>query len=245
MIRNRLKKIMDERGVRIVDLHRELGISRPTITSMIKNEPTSISLDILDKLCNYFEITPNDFFEVLPFDNFDFYFYAKPNPESDLDHALEEAQGNALDEIRQIEEEEQGVLTNWNREFVLLVETDNYFFEYKTTATQYLPGEPFSGGSLFFMIFEPVPVTESEKNKNENEDIFITEYDMNKLSIWESGKKKGNSSELCKMWQRTSSDFKKDMSEKLVNKVRDYLDLPKTTPVVLSIDFLNGNESES
>lgn len=67
MIRNRLGILMAERGIKISDVYEATKISRSTLTSISQNESKMIQLETIDSLCNYFGITPNDFFDYSPF----------------------------------------------------------------------------------------------------------------------------------------------------------------------------------
>lgn len=69
MIRNRLASILADRGIKISRAAMELpDLSRNTITNTASNTGKMIQLETIDKLCQYLNITPNDFFEYLPFD---------------------------------------------------------------------------------------------------------------------------------------------------------------------------------
>ncbi|MDT1958677.1 XRE family transcriptional regulator [Carnobacterium divergens] len=67
MIRNRLGILMAERGIKISDVYEATKISRSTLTSISQNDSKMIQLETIDSLCNYFSITPNDFFDYAPF----------------------------------------------------------------------------------------------------------------------------------------------------------------------------------
>lgn len=67
MIRNRLGILMAERGIKISDVYEATKISRSTLTSISQNENKMIQLETIDSLCNYFGITPSEFFDYAPF----------------------------------------------------------------------------------------------------------------------------------------------------------------------------------
>lgn len=67
MIRNRLNVLLAERNLTIKDVNKKTGLSRTTISNMINGISDGLQLSTLDVLCNYLEITPNDFFEYAPY----------------------------------------------------------------------------------------------------------------------------------------------------------------------------------
>ncbi|HCM90751.1 MULTISPECIES: helix-turn-helix transcriptional regulator [Vagococcus] len=67
MIINRLGILMAERGIKISDVFEATNISRSTLTSISQNESKMIQLETIDSLCNYFDITPNEFFDYAPY----------------------------------------------------------------------------------------------------------------------------------------------------------------------------------
>ena len=68
MIRNNLSLILVERQLRISQVSNDTGISRTTLTGLSQNNTKMIQTNIINTLCNYLEITPNVFFEYVPFD---------------------------------------------------------------------------------------------------------------------------------------------------------------------------------
>lgn len=69
MIRNRLAELLAERGIRISKVANDIpNLSRNTISATAQNESKMIQLETINSLCQYLEISPNDFFEYLPFD---------------------------------------------------------------------------------------------------------------------------------------------------------------------------------
>jgi DNA-binding Xre family transcriptional regulator len=55
--------LLVERGLKKTDLIEKADISRMTLAKFAKNEP--VSLEIIERLCNALECTPNDIFEVV------------------------------------------------------------------------------------------------------------------------------------------------------------------------------------
>lgn len=70
MIRNNLAILLAERSLKITRVANDTGISRNTITSTAQNDGKMIQLETINKLCQYLEIQPDQFFEYLPFDIF-------------------------------------------------------------------------------------------------------------------------------------------------------------------------------
>lgn len=66
MIRNRLAELMQLKGVKVVQLAKETGISRNTITNTVQNDSEMYRLDTINKICHTLNITPCDFFEYSP-----------------------------------------------------------------------------------------------------------------------------------------------------------------------------------
>lgn len=63
----KLDKILKEHGISVLKLSKEIGHRRTTIMELMHNtnmEKKKISAELIMKLCLYFEVTPNDLFEV-------------------------------------------------------------------------------------------------------------------------------------------------------------------------------------
>ncbi len=68
MIRNRLSELFSERGLKTSRVAKDVSIARSSLTSMVQNDSEMIRIDAIDKLCNYLNISPNEFFEYIPVD---------------------------------------------------------------------------------------------------------------------------------------------------------------------------------
>lgn len=69
MIRNRLKELMVERGLKASRVANDIkSLSRNTINSTANNNGKMIQLETINLLCQYLGVTPAEFFEYLPFD---------------------------------------------------------------------------------------------------------------------------------------------------------------------------------
>lgn len=66
MIKCNLSRLMGERKLRIADVARDTGLHRNTITLLYDERAIRIDLDVVDKLCTYFEVSVGDLFERLP-----------------------------------------------------------------------------------------------------------------------------------------------------------------------------------
>jgi DNA-binding Xre family transcriptional regulator len=66
MLRNRLKILLAERGLKVKEVSNAIGISVNTLSHMSNHRSTNVSNDSLDKLCNYLEVTPTEFWEFKP-----------------------------------------------------------------------------------------------------------------------------------------------------------------------------------
>lgn len=63
MIKCHLSRLMGEKKIKIADLARELNIHRNTLTLLYYEKAKRIDLDVLDKLCNYFDCSISDLLE--------------------------------------------------------------------------------------------------------------------------------------------------------------------------------------
>ena len=63
---NPLWKLLIDKEMTKDQLRKNIGISSSTLAKMRKNE--NISLDVLDKLCNFFHCQPGDLMEHIPED---------------------------------------------------------------------------------------------------------------------------------------------------------------------------------
>lgn len=61
-MKNKLAVLMAERGLKIADLYRDTGISKTTLMQIANNTGKGIQYETLEKLLDYFDISPNDFF---------------------------------------------------------------------------------------------------------------------------------------------------------------------------------------
>ncbi len=63
MIRCNLSRLMGERKMKVVDVARETGLHRHTVTALYKETAQRIELDAIDALCNLFECSVCELFE--------------------------------------------------------------------------------------------------------------------------------------------------------------------------------------
>jgi putative transcriptional regulator len=66
MIRCHLSRMMGERKMKIVDVARETGLHRNTITLLYNETATRIDLETIDGLCKLFSCKVGDLFEYCP-----------------------------------------------------------------------------------------------------------------------------------------------------------------------------------
>jgi putative transcriptional regulator len=62
----KLQEILDNKNISVYSLSKEIGVTQNNLGKIVKGETTSIKYDILEKLCNMLDITPNDIFEIEP-----------------------------------------------------------------------------------------------------------------------------------------------------------------------------------
>ena len=60
----KLKKILNDRKISPYRIGTDINVAPNNIAKIIRGETTSISFDILEKICQYLNITPNDIFEI-------------------------------------------------------------------------------------------------------------------------------------------------------------------------------------
>lgn len=68
MIKNNFNELVAQRKLKITRISNDTGISRPTLNSLTRDDGKGIQYDTLNTLCNYFSITPCEFFSYIPYD---------------------------------------------------------------------------------------------------------------------------------------------------------------------------------
>lgn len=63
MVRCHLSRLMGEHKLKIIDVARETGLHRNTITLLYKETATRVELETIDKLCALFKCQVSDLFE--------------------------------------------------------------------------------------------------------------------------------------------------------------------------------------
>jgi len=63
VIRCHLARLMGERKMKIIDVSRETGLHRNTVTLLYKETAQRIDLDAIDKLCELFECEVSELLE--------------------------------------------------------------------------------------------------------------------------------------------------------------------------------------
>ena len=66
LIRCHLSRMMGERKLKIVDVARETGLHRNTITLLYNETATRIDIETIEGLCNLFQCNVGDLFEYIP-----------------------------------------------------------------------------------------------------------------------------------------------------------------------------------
>ena len=83
MIKNNFNTLMAERLLKITRVSNDTGISRTTLTALSQEMNKGVQLDTLNTLCNYFNITPGDFFDYIPYE-FTIKIIDSENEENDI-----------------------------------------------------------------------------------------------------------------------------------------------------------------
>lgn len=68
MVDSNLAVLLAERNLKITRVSRDTGISRTTLTALCNDYTGGIKFDTLNVLCKYLKVTPQDFFNYLPYD---------------------------------------------------------------------------------------------------------------------------------------------------------------------------------
>lgn len=157
MIRNNLAKLMIDRNISATQLYNDTGIARSTISKISNNNTDKISLKTVDKICNYLEVSHDDFFEMWPyevvvksgFENFD---------------SVEEARNSYV------------VATQTVPAFLLIElsrgKNVKHLIEYNVEyAEDYDPGYPFDDGYMPFI--KNISLSENSSNSIIVEDMPI------------------------------------------------------------------------
>ncbi|MCR5798349.1 MAG: helix-turn-helix transcriptional regulator [Eubacterium sp.] len=63
-----LSTLMGMKRYSIQDVHSQTGLSRNTISNLYNDKASRIDYETIEKLCNLFECTPNELFEVKTID---------------------------------------------------------------------------------------------------------------------------------------------------------------------------------
>ena len=63
MIRCHLSRLMGERKMKIVDVSRETGLHRNTVTLLYRETAARVDLDAIDKLCELFDCEVGELLE--------------------------------------------------------------------------------------------------------------------------------------------------------------------------------------
>jgi len=63
MIKCHLSRIMGEKRLKIADVAKETGINRGTLTRIYHESAQRLELDVLEKLCRYFQCQVSDLLE--------------------------------------------------------------------------------------------------------------------------------------------------------------------------------------
>ena len=66
MIRCHLARMMGEHKMRIADVARETGLSRATLTLLYKETAQKVDLEVIDKLCAFFDCEIGELLERFP-----------------------------------------------------------------------------------------------------------------------------------------------------------------------------------
>lgn len=66
MIKCHLSRLMGERKLKLVDVARETGLHRNTVTLLYNETAARVDLDAMERLCKFFDCKVEDLFEYVP-----------------------------------------------------------------------------------------------------------------------------------------------------------------------------------
>ena len=66
MIKYHLSRLMGEKKLKVIDVARDTGINRGTITRLYQETAERVDLEVVDRLCKYFGCGIADLFEYVP-----------------------------------------------------------------------------------------------------------------------------------------------------------------------------------
>lgn len=66
MIKCHLSRLMGEHKMKVIDVARETGLHRNTVTLLYKETAERVELDTIDRLCSLFNCRVGDLFEYIP-----------------------------------------------------------------------------------------------------------------------------------------------------------------------------------
>lgn len=66
MIRCHLSRMMGERKLKVIDVARQTGLHRNTITLLYNETAARVDLEAIEKLCQLFGVTVGELFEYVP-----------------------------------------------------------------------------------------------------------------------------------------------------------------------------------
>ncbi|WP_342132394.1 helix-turn-helix domain-containing protein [Hydrogenophaga sp. OTU3427] len=64
MVKCHLSRLMGERKLKIIDVARDTGLHRNTVTLLYQETATRVDLDAIERLCRYFNVSVGDLFEI-------------------------------------------------------------------------------------------------------------------------------------------------------------------------------------
>ena len=63
MIKCHLSRLMGERKLKVIDVARETGLHRNTVTLLYNETAARVDIDAMDKLCALFDVSVGELFE--------------------------------------------------------------------------------------------------------------------------------------------------------------------------------------
>jgi len=66
MIRCHLSRLMGERKLKVVDVSRQTGLHRNTITLLYDETASRVDLEAIDRLCEFFGVEVGELLEFIP-----------------------------------------------------------------------------------------------------------------------------------------------------------------------------------
>lgn len=233
MIRNRLKELMDVRGLKATRIANDINnLSRNTINSTVSNSGKMIQFETVNLLCQYLGVTPKEFFEYLPFDVL---------VSVDADN----------DPIVDTPNYDQNVAPDPNDCFIKPFYLNLYLTK---TSNNYSSGESKKTFELSVISDKEILFESSNEFGNNNFIMLTPSFKVVLGNPPIEKNMKSQKEEFFNFWNDDLTDgFKQVIQQKIINSIYDYfsnfqsinnyIEIPSYMPVIFPFDDFNSDYS--